>query len=172
MSSENQLMIGIGAVGVAVVGVALDNLVALPIDETPHFGRFFGYSFLCAGLAAAIFLLLVPWAQREPQPGARLAQSGFALALAGLATMVVFFTGVPLVLGAGAFVLGRLAEEQGTEGHDQPGERRRQDDTQRAAAGAEQEPPSPPASLGWATAVMGALVFAACVVLLVILVAA
>jgi hypothetical protein len=57
---------------------------------------------------AAVFLWLVP--REEAVPG-RPARTGLILGIAALLTVLVFWTGLPFPLGAGAIALGLVAQD-------------------------------------------------------------
>jgi hypothetical protein len=164
---------------VAILALAVDNLFVLQPDERPRVIAFLALSVICAAVAAATYLFLIPWAERAAGPSNRLSQAGFVLGLAALAFVIVYQTALPFVLGAGGFVLGTL------------GEQRARRDTQRAPRGEEQADPEVDAedpdrakeedevdadevpSVGeragqaWAARVMGGLASVACLVLFV-----
>ena len=60
---------------------------------------------------AAIFLWLVP---RERAVPGRPARAGLILGIVAVVTVVVFWTGLPFPLGAGAIALGLIGREQAT----------------------------------------------------------
>jgi hypothetical protein len=171
MSAQTQRLVGIGAVVAAILGVALDNVLVLAVDESPDVPRFLGFSLLCVGAGIGIFLILAPWLEDGPEPAERLARYGLGLALVGLASMIVFFTGLPLVLGGGAFLLGMLGEDLAERERRREGSERRRDETQSSATRAIAGFGAERASLAWTAAMAGALVFVAGVVLFVVLLA-
>ena len=173
VSKETQRIIGIGAVVVAIVALLTHNVVNLPVDESPHLERFVYFSLVCVGVGAGIFLIALPAAEAAPDAARRLARAGFVLSLLALASMLLFFTGLPFVLGAGAFVLGELGEERAAAELERSDGETRKDETQRKGDspfletfGAER------ASLAWAGALTGGLVFVACLALFAIVVIA
>ena len=169
MSRQTQLVIGVGAVLVAVLLLVLDNIVLLAVDESPAWGRFLLLVLLCVAVAAAIFLFLIPWADREAGDSKRPAQAGFGLGLLALASLVLVLTGLPFVLGAGAFVLGRVGEDRAAaqaEGDDGP---RRRDATQEEETDPGEASSGERASQSWVASIMGVLSFVAGLVLYVIL---
>jgi hypothetical protein len=172
VSTETQRAIGIGSAAVAVVALLFHNAIHLPIDESPHLTRFLVLSVLCVAVAAAIFLVVLPIAEASPDTTTRLARQGWILSLLSLVAMIVFFTGLPFVLGAGAFVLGELAEERAAAeiGRSEGGPR--EDESHRSATHRLETLGAERASLAWAAALTGGLVFVACLALFAITVAA
>ena len=180
MSRRNQFMIGAGSLLVAILALVIDNLIPHAPDEKPRVIAFIVLSALCAAVAAAIYLFVIPRAERVTGPSNRLSQAGFVAGLLALALVIVFWTALPFVLGAGGFVLGSL------------GEQRAQRDMQRAPRDEEQADPEVDAedadrakeeedvdeeqapSVGeragqaWAARTMGGLAALACVVLFVV----
>jgi hypothetical protein len=173
VSTQTQRLIGVGAVLVAIVALLAHNALNLPVDESPHFERFFNLSLVCVGVGAAIFLVALPAAEAAPDASRRLARGGFLLSLLALASMLFFFTGLPFVLGAGAFVLGELGEERAADELAQAGGEPRKDETQQKGESAFLETfGAERASLAWAGALTGGLVFVACLALFAIVVIA
>ena len=159
--------IAVGSVVLAVL-LAIDNLIDLLIDETPAVGRFLLLSLLCVAAAAAIFLFALPAARRATGQTNRLSQAGFVLGLVALVTIIVFFTVLPIVLGAGAFVLGRLGEARAEEADRESEGQQRHDESQQAERDTTDVSAGERASQGWAAAIMGGLAAAIGVVLFVI----
>lgn len=173
-------MILAGGLLLAILALVLDNLIVLQPDEKPRVIPFLVLAVLCTAVALAIFLFLIPWAERATGPSNRLSQTGFGLGLAALALVIIYWTALPFVLGAGGFVLGSL------------GERRAQRDMRRAPRDEEQADPEvdaedpdrakeedeveeeKTASVGeragqaWAARAMGGLASLACLVLFVV----
>lgn len=172
MSKETQRVIGAGAVAVAILALLLHNVVNLPVDESPHLERFFNLSLVCVGVGAAIFLIALPAAEAAPDASRRLARHGFALSLLALASMLFFFTGLPFVLGAGAFVLGELGEERAAGELAESGGEVRKDETQKGESAFLETFGAQRASLAWAAALTGGLVFVACLAVFAIVVIA
>jgi hypothetical protein len=180
VSRGNQFMVVAGSLLVAILALLVDNLLALAPDENPQVITFLVLVVLCAAVAAGIYLFLIPWAERATGPSNRLSQTGFVVGLVALAFVIIFWTALPFVLGAGGFVLGTL------------GERRARRDMQRAPRDEEQADPEVDAeeadrakdeeevdeeqapSVGeragqaWAARVMGGLASLACLVLFVV----
>lgn len=161
MSEQTQRLIAVAAVVVAVVAVGLDNLAFKEVDESPGTVRFLVLAVLCVAVAAAIFRYLLPAMRRKSGEGNRMAVAAFVLGLMALTAIIVFWTGLPFVLGAGAVVLGRLGEKQAEQWSERTDDERRTNDrsTRAFAAGR--------ATLGWAATAMGALAVVAGVVLFV-----
>lgn len=170
MPASRQSLVAIVSLIVAIAFLLLKNVLDQAFDESPDIIRFLAFSALCVGVAALVFLLLVPAVRARSHQTNRLSQVAFATGLIALASIIVFFTGVAFVLGAGAFVLGQLGEEQGlaeveasgegeANGEDDPGGAGRSGD----AADVEDR-----ATAAWAAQVMGILAFGASTVLFVI----
>lgn len=157
-----------GAVVLAVLLLAIDNLIDRLIDEDPAVGRFLLLTALCLAAAAAIFLYALPAARRATGQANRLSQFGFVIGLLALVSIIVFFTALPIVLGAGAYVLGRLGEEAAAEREERSEGQQRQDESQQANRDPSDVSAGERASQGWAAAVMGGLAALACVVLFVV----
>lgn len=155
MSEGTQRLIAIAALVVAVVAAGLDNLAFKEVDESPAVLRFVISAVVCVAVAAAIFLYLLPAARRDDGPANRLAQGGFVLGLAALASIIIFWTGLPFVLGAGAVVFGRLGEQASERAIDRTEEPETDDDEGQRATQA------------WAATLMGILAIVASVVLFV-----
>ena len=168
MSRSRQTGLMVGAVVLAVVLLAIDNLFDRLIDEDPAFGRFLLFTALCLVAAAGVVLFGVPRAQRASGETNRLSQAGFVIGLVALVTIIVFFTALPIVLGAGAFVLGRLGEERAGQREEETGGQQRQDESQQAGQDPADVSVGERASQGWVAAIMGALAAAACVILFVV----
>jgi hypothetical protein len=164
MPKSTQRMIAVGATAVALLALVVDQLIDHAIDERPAFVTFLVLGAINLGLAVAIFGLLVPSAETSQAAENRPAQLGFGLSLAALVTIIVYWTAIPFVLGAGGAVLGRIGE-RGAEERAGEEEGRQRDDTQ-----AQSDTPSieQRASQGWAATVMGATAFGVCFVLFVL----
>lgn len=164
MPKSTQRMIAVGATAVALLALLVDQLIDHAIDERPAFVTFLVLGAINLGLAIAIFGLLVPSAEASQSAENLPAQLGFGLSLAAIVTIIVYWTAIPFVLGAGGAVLGRIGEHRAEDraGED---EGRRRDDTQ-----SQTEKPTigQRASQGWAATMMGAAAFAVCLVLFVI----
>jgi hypothetical protein len=110
--------IGVAAVAVAVialfVGYVVDN------NESAD-GDVVGWiiaSAIAAAVAAFVFLWLIPRAKSDPANTNRPATYGLVISVLGLVAIVVFWLGLPYVLGAGGAVLGRIGQAWSTEaGH-------------------------------------------------------
>lgn len=168
MSRSTQTAVAVGGVVLAVVLLALDNLLILATDERPAVGRFLLLTALCLLVAAAIFLYALPAARRATGEVNRMSQAAFALGLLALATIVVYVTALPVVLGAGAIVLGRLGEARGAE-REESEDTQRRDETQQAERETDEVSAGERATQGWVAALAGALAALACVVLFVII---
>jgi hypothetical protein len=175
VSRRNQLMIGAGSLLVAILALLLDNLILLEPDQPPRVIPFLVLSLICAVVMAAIYLYVIPRAERATGPSNRLSQSGFVAGLAALAFVIVYWTALPFVLGAGGFVLGSLGEERARRdmkraprGEEQADPEVDAEDAERAKdEEADDEAPSvgERAGQGWAARMMGGLAFLACLVL-------
>jgi len=173
-------MVGAGSLLVALLALLFDNMIALEPDEPPRVGMFVVLGLICAAVAAGIYLLLLPRAKRASGPANRLSQAGFGVGLVALALVIVYWTALPIVLGAGAFVLGSLGEErarremdrapEGEDQADQDVDAEDADDQDGDQEGDEEEGPSVAERAGqaWAARVMGGLSFLACLVLFAI----
>jgi hypothetical protein len=180
VARRNQFMIVAGSLLVAILALLVDNLLVLEPDEKPLFGRFLVLSVLCVLVAAAIYLYLIPWAERATGPSNRLSQSGFVTALAALAFVIIFWTALPFVLGAGGFVLGSLGERRAArdmrrapKDEEQADPEVDAEDAERAKEEAEVDEEEAPsvgerAGQAWAARVMGGLAALACLVLFVV----
>ena len=172
MSGQAQRAIGVGAVLVALLFLALDNLAVVAVDESRAWARFLLLGLLCVAAAAAIFLYVIPWAERDSSETNRLAQAGFATGLLALISVIVFPTALPFVIGAGAVVLGRLGEDTADRQAERSDDaQQRHDETQQEEHDAGEVSAGERASQSWAATVMGALSFVACLVLYVVLLA-
>ena len=171
MSTEIQRAIGVGAVLVAVLFLALDNVLVVAVDENHAWVRFLLLALLCVAAGVGIFLFLIPWAQRDSDAAERLAQAGFVTGLVALASLIVFPTALPFVLGAGAFVLGRLGEQSAATESERDDDPERRDETQRQEPDSGEASAGERATQGWVATMMGGLSFLACLVLYVILLA-
>jgi uncharacterized membrane protein len=161
MSEQTQRLIAIASLVAAVVAIALDNLAFKEVDESLGVARFLVSAVLCVAVAAAIFLYLIPRLRREGGQDNRMAQASFVVGLAALASIIVFWTGLPFVLGAGAVVMGRLGEQaavRATEWSEGSGQ---SEDRERAAKQSQR------ATQGWSATLMGALAIVAGVFLFV-----
>lgn len=179
MSRRNQFMIVAGSLLVAILALLVDNLLVLAPDEKPLFVQFLVLSVLCAVVAAAIYLFLIPWAERATGPSNRLSQSGFGTGLAALAFVIIFWTALPIVLGAGGFVLGSLGERRAARDmrraprdEEQADPEVDAEDAERAKDEDEVDEDAPSvgerAGQAWAARVMGGLAALACLVLFVV----
>jgi hypothetical protein len=177
VSRRNQFMIGAGSLLVAILALALDNLILLQPDEPPRVPRFLVLTLICAAIAAAIYLYVIPRAARATGPSNRLSQAGFVAGLTALAAVIVYWTALPFLLGAGGFVLGSLGEERARRDMERAPRDEEQADPEVDAEDAdrakdeedvdEEEAPSVSERAGqaWAARVMGVLAAAACVLL-------
>jgi hypothetical protein len=161
---QTQWLIAAVAAGVALLALLVDQVIDHAIDESPAFTTFLVFGAVNLGLAVGIFGYLVPTAEESEAKENRPAQFGFALSLLALVTIIVYWTALPFVLGAGGAVLGRIGERRGEQRADKE-ERRRRDATQEQS---DTPTTGQRASQGWAATVMGALAFGACLVLFVI----
>jgi len=161
MSEHNQRVVAIAAVVVAVVAVGLDNLAFREIDESLAVVRFLVLTVLCVGVAAAVFVYLIPRLRRQSGEGTRMAQASFVLGLVALASIVVFWTGLPFVLGAGAVVTGRLGEQAAARATEWS------EDSEPSGQPDEGDKKGERATQSWAATLMGALAIVAAVFLFV-----
>jgi quinol-cytochrome oxidoreductase complex cytochrome b subunit len=65
-------------------------------------------------VGALTFALVVPWARRTKaaQRTNRPAKAGIVCSILGLVTVLAFWSGLPIILGAGGAVLGRMGQER------------------------------------------------------------
>ena len=168
MSRGTSTAIGLAAAVVAALALLVDNILDRAIDESPAWGRFLVLALVCLAVAAAVFLFLVPWAERSSGQANRAAQAAFVVGLVSLASVIVFWTALPFVLGAGAFALGRLGEARAESALERSEGPRRRDATQTEEdSGESAQAAGQRASQGWASQVMGGLAALACLVLFV-----
>ena len=170
-------MIGAGSLLVAILALLLDNMILRAPDEKPEVIGFIVLALICAAVAAAIYLYVIPRAERATGPSNRLSQAGFVAGLTALAFVIVYWTALPFVLGAGGFVLGSLGEERARReieraprGEEQADPEVDAEDADRAEEEEdvdEEEAPSVAerAGQGWAARAMGGLAFLACLLL-------
>jgi hypothetical protein len=99
----------------AVAAVLL--LIGMPIGwltDNPSSGDVIGMiviTLIMLGLMAAIFLRLIPRQLAAADGVNRPARTGLILGIVALVTCVVFWTGLPFPLGAGAVALGLAGRE-------------------------------------------------------------
>jgi hypothetical protein len=179
VSRRNQFMIVAGSLLVAILALLVDNLLVLQPDEKPRVIPFLVLAVLCAAVALAILLFVIPWAERAAGPSNRLSQIGFVLGLAALAFVIIFWTALPFVLGAGGFVLGSLGEQRARRDMQRAPRDEEQADPEVDAEDAErakdedevdEEAPSVGERAGqaWAARTMGGLAALACLILFVV----
>jgi hypothetical protein len=164
MSKDTQRVIAVGAAAVALLALLVNEVIDHAIDEPPDFVRFLVLGALNLGLAVAIFGLLVPNAESSKAEENRPAQFGFGLSLAAIVTIIVYWTALPFVLGAGGAVLGRIGEYRGEK-------RAGTDDVQQRDETQDQKDAPTPgqrASQGWAATLMGGLAFGVCFLLFLV----
>lgn len=104
---SRETWIGIAATALAVAAMAVDHLMGddAPILEDP--AAFLLASFLCVSLALYVFGRLVPRTKESQDAPVLAAKRGFALSVvAAVGMFLLFWLGVPFVLGAGGVALG------------------------------------------------------------------
>jgi hypothetical protein len=114
---SRETWIGIAATARAVAAMAVDHRMGddAPILEDP--AAFLLASLLCVSLALFVFGRLVPRTKESQDAPVLAAKRGFALSVvAAVGMFLLFWLGVPFVLGAGGVALGLVGLE---------GERRR-----------------------------------------------
>ena len=114
---SRETWIGIAATALAVAAMAVDHLMGddAPILEDP--AAFLLASLLCVSLALFVFGRLVPRTKESQDAPVLAAKRGAALSVvAAVGMFLLFWLGVPFVLGAGGVALGLVGLE---------GERRR-----------------------------------------------
>ena len=170
MTERVRNAIGVAALAVAMIALGVNDLLLIPVDEHPDLVHFLAFTVICAAVAAAIWFWLIPNAETGSGGDDRLAQASFVAGLVALAGLVAFPTALPIVLGAGAFVMGRMADELSARAVERSEEESRRRDETQAPDTDEREDVSPGqrASQGWAGSVMGAMAAVACVVLFVV----
>lgn len=168
VSRQAQIVVAIVGVVVALVALLVDNVLARPADDPADFGKFVILGLLCVAVAAVIFFVVLPAAERSDEPAERLSQAALGSSLLSLVALIFFWTGLPFVLGAGGVVQGRLGEDRAAGRMEQSDGTERRDEAQ-AEASEEADPTAGErASQGWVAAVMGAMVFLACLIAFVI----
>ena len=161
MPEQTQRLIAIASLLAAVVAIALDNLAFKEVDESLGVARFLISVVLCVAVVVAIFFYLLPRLRRESGQDNRMAPASFVVGLTALASIIVFWTGLPFVLGAGAIVMGRLGEQAAVRASEWSEDSARSEDRERAAKQSQR------ATQGWSATLMGALAIVAAVVLFV-----
>ncbi|MEJ2869209.1 hypothetical protein WCD74_15650 [Actinomycetospora sp. OC33-EN08] len=111
-SSVTRLAIGAGAILLMIVASVVGLLVGP--EHRVDSGDLIVLSLQLGGavLVWAVVLLLA----REPDAGNRVAAGALVLGVLGTLGCVAFWVGVPLVLGVGAIVLGRLGITRAAHG--------------------------------------------------------
>jgi hypothetical protein len=104
--------IGIASVLVAVVALGFANLISNAEHEQGGAPEFALMVALCGGVALWLFGRVIP---RAAEAGENPARTGMLTSAVGLLSVVVFWTGLPFVLGAGGAVLGAMGRERGTQ---------------------------------------------------------
>ncbi len=168
VSRVSQLLIAVIALVVAVIALLFYFVVGRAPDEHPNFGGFVILTVICVGLTVALFLAVLPAAEHASQPSKRLSQAGITSSLLALVAMVVYWTALPFVLGAGGVVLGRLGEARAARELERSGGAGREDEAQAEQDDDTDPAPGQRASQGWVAAVLGGLVFLACVIVTIV----
>jgi len=108
VSGKNSGMLAILA---AVVYVVLS--VVVPPIQDDQLGTLWIVVPFAVVVGVAIFRWLVPWAQ-ETSAGraARPAQVGITMSVLGLLSVVAFWSGLPIILGAGGTMLGQVGRKR------------------------------------------------------------
>ncbi len=108
--------IGVMAVSVAVL-MAVFSVVGGENQDEQLGTLWFTVPFaIIAG--ALVFAWLVPWAKRTAPAGAnRPVRTGLVMSVLGLLSIVAFWSGLPVILGAGGVALGQTRREDATAGH-------------------------------------------------------
>jgi quinol-cytochrome oxidoreductase complex cytochrome b subunit len=107
---SRETLIGLGAVVVAVMVAAVANLSG----QAASLGEVLILLGFVLVVAAIVFGLVVPWAKRTMEMGAgnRPAKTGMVLSILGFITIVAFWSGLPVILGAGGAALGQVGRER------------------------------------------------------------
>jgi hypothetical protein len=107
---SRETMIGLVAVALAIAVAAIANLSG-GVAELREVLILLGFVLL---VAAIVFGLVVPWAKRtmEIERGNRPAKAGMVLSVLGFITIVAFWSGLPVILGAGGAALGQVGRER------------------------------------------------------------
>jgi len=107
---SRETWIGVAVTVLAVAAMAVDHLMGddPPILEDPV--AFLLSSLLCIALALYLFGRLVPRTRASPDAPELAARRGVVLSvIAALGVFVLFWLGLPFVLGGGGIALGLLA---------------------------------------------------------------
>jgi hypothetical protein len=108
----------VGAAAVALAVIALFFGYVVNDDEGNDVVGWLVASAIAAAVAAFVFLWLIPRATRDPADTDRPATVGLVVSVLGLLAVVVFWLGLPYVLGAGGALLGRIAQTRAAQpGH-------------------------------------------------------
>ena len=69
-------------------------------------------------IAAVVFGLVVPWAEKRSQElrSNRPARAGIVSSVLGILTVVVFWSGLPIILGGAGVALGMAGQERAAQG--------------------------------------------------------
>jgi hypothetical protein len=165
VSRQLQLAVAVGSVVAAIVALLFYTVIGRAPDESHDYRLFLVFGLVCIAVGAGIFLVAIPLIEAEREPHTRFAQAGLASSMLGLVALIFYWTGLPFVFGAGGVVLGALAET-GAERRleDESGGITRQDEAQETREDDPATATAQRATQGWVARVLGALVFAACVI--------
>jgi quinol-cytochrome oxidoreductase complex cytochrome b subunit len=107
---SRETIIGLGAVVVAVAVAAAANLAG-DVASTGEVLILLGFVML---IGAIVFGLVIPWAKKTMAEGSsnRPAKTGIVLSVLGFITIVAFWSGLPVILGAGGAALGQVGRER------------------------------------------------------------
>jgi hypothetical protein len=107
---SREATIGIGATVVAIAVALYANLPVRDDGSLLEVLILVGFVALVAGI---VFGLVVPWAKRAmANLSNRPATTGIVVSILGFLTIVAFWSGLPVILGAGGAVLGQVGRER------------------------------------------------------------
>jgi quinol-cytochrome oxidoreductase complex cytochrome b subunit len=107
---SRETLIGVAAVVVAITVAGVANLAG-QVATLGEVLILIGFLIL---VSAVVFGLVIPWAKRAMDSGAsnRPAKTGIVLSILGFVTVVAFWSGLPVILGAGGAALGQIGRER------------------------------------------------------------
>jgi quinol-cytochrome oxidoreductase complex cytochrome b subunit len=107
---SREAIIGIAAVALAIGVAAIANLSG-GVASLGEVLILFGFVLV---VATVVFGLVVPWAKNslDTATSNRPAKAGMVLSALGIITIVAFWSGLPVILGAGGATLGQVGRER------------------------------------------------------------